>query len=91
MVDTELVHHVGACDKSMPLNAFQDIHRCLHFADDWEEDREATWEIVYLDEHVVLPATAKHRASFGMVKGTFNTSWKEHVSYGLHITFDNSK
>ena len=33
--------HVGPCAESMPLTAFMDMHRCLHFADDWEEESDA--------------------------------------------------
>ena len=52
----ESLRHIGA----MSINAFRDMHQCLHFADDWEEDRDAEWEDVYLDERVPAPATAKH-------------------------------
>ena len=37
----ELLHHISTCAENMPMNAFQDMHRCLHFADNWEEDRDA--------------------------------------------------
>ena len=80
--------HVGPCAESMPLAAFEDILRCLHFTDDWEEDADANWEDVYLDEKVEASATAKHRVTFGMVEDAFNKHWKEPVTYGLHMTFD---
>ena len=48
-------------------------------------------EDVYLDGKVPTPATAKHRAQFGMVEDAFNVRWKELVSYSLHITFDESR
>merc|ERR1712086_865396 len=83
--------HVGQCAESMLLAAFEDMHRCLHFADDWEEDADANWEDVYLDKKVQLSATAKHRVKFGMVEDAFNKRWKELVAYGLHITFDKSR
>jgi len=73
------------------MDAFKDMHRCLHFADDWEEDADADWEDTYLDEKVEAPATAKHRVNFGMVEDAFNKRWKELVRYGLHITFDESR
>jgi hypothetical protein len=87
----ESLYHIGACAESMPINAFQDMHRCLHFADDWEEDADVDWENVYLDEKVPAPAAAKHRKKFGMVEDAFNARWKELVTYGLHITFDESR
>ena len=37
----DLLHYVGACAESMPLSAFEDMHRCLYFADEWEEDTNA--------------------------------------------------
>ena len=29
--------------KSMPRGAFEDINRCFHFADDWDEPDDANW------------------------------------------------
>ena len=83
--------HVGPCAESMPLSAFGDMHQCLHFVHDWEEDANADWEDVYLDEKVESSATAKHRVQVGMVKDVFNKRLKELVTYGLHITFDKSR
>ena len=82
------LHHVGPYAGSMPLSAFKDMHRCLHFVDDWEEDADAGWKDVYLNENVELQATAKHHVQFGMVEDTFNKRWKELVTYGQHITFE---
>ena len=65
-----------------------DMHRCLHFADDLEENADANWGDVYLDKKVESLATAKHRVQFGMVEDAFNKRWKERVTYGLHIAFD---
>ena len=59
----DLLFHVGSFTESMPLDAFKDMHRCLHFADDWEEDANADLEDVYLDKKVELPAMAKHRVN----------------------------
>ena len=56
----ESLHQICVCAESMSINAFQDMYQCLNFADDWEEDREADWEDVHLDEKVPAPATAKH-------------------------------
>jgi hypothetical protein len=87
----ETLSHIGACAESMPINAFQHMHQCLHFADDWEENGDTNWEDLYLDETLPTPATDKHKAKFIMVKDTFNVHWKELVSHGLHITFDKSR
>ena len=72
--------HVGPCAESMPLAAFEDMHQCLHFADDWVEDADANWEDVYLNKKVESLATAKHCVNFGMVKDAFNKHWKELVT-----------
>ena len=63
---------VGPCAKSIPLADFMDMHQWLHFANDWEEDANADWEDVYLDEGVQSPAAAKHSEQFGMVEDAFN-------------------
>ena len=83
--------HVELCAKSMLLSAFMDVHRCLHFANDWEDDSDADWEDVCLNKKYEASATAKHRVQFGMVEDEFNKRWKELVTYGLHINFDKSK
>ena len=67
------------------------MHRCLHFVNNWEEDVDIDWEDTYLDEKVPAPATTNYRAKFGMVEDAFNVPWKELVSYGLHITFVESR
>ena len=87
----DLLFHVSPCAKSMPLAAFMDIHRCLHFRDDLEEGVNADWEDVYLDEKIESSATARHRVKVGMVEDNFNKRWKELVTYGLNITFDKSR
>ena len=46
---------------------------------------------MYLEEKVEASATAKHRVKLAMVKNAFNNYWKELVTYGLHITFDESR
>ena len=77
--------HVGPCAESMPLDAFMDMHRCLHFEVDWDEDADANYE------KVEPSATAKHRVKFGMVEDAFNKHWKELLTYCLRITFDESR
>ena len=64
--------HVGPCAESMPRAAFKGMHLCLHFANDWEDDADADWEDVYLDEKVKASTTVKHRVKFGIVEDAFN-------------------
>ena len=64
--------HVSLCAESMSLVAFKDMHQCLHFADDWNEDADAGWEEVYLDEKVEASGTEKYRVKCVMVKDAFN-------------------
>ena len=42
-------------------------------------------------ETLKLSVTRKHRVKFGMVKDAVNKRWKELVTYGLHIIFDESR
>ena len=42
----------------MPRNAFTDMYRCLHFADDFDNDEE--WSDVYFDKKHVSPEMASH-------------------------------
>ena len=84
----ESLYHVGLYAELMSLRAFQDMYRCLNFADDWEEDAYFDWELIYLNKRVQSLSVAKHYRTVGMVTDAFNKHWKELVTYGLHITFD---
>ena len=76
----------------MTKDAFQDLHRCLHFADDWEEENGVVWDDVYLDEKVSSSETAaKHRTKFCMVEDAINARWKEVVTWGQYVTFAESR
>ena len=52
--------------ESMQRAAFQDIHRCLHRADDWDKPDDAEWDDVFLDNKYKSPASAKHRKSYAL-------------------------
>ncbi len=39
---------IDTCMESMPKNAFRDIHHCLYFDYDWDEDNK--WDNVYVDK-----------------------------------------
>ena len=41
---------VGIITKSMSIVTFQDINRCLHFVDDWDEEDSKEQEGIYLDD-----------------------------------------
>ena len=74
---------------SMPRGAFEDMYRCLHFADDWEEEN---WEEVHPDpKSEPSPDVANHRRKFATVEDGFNARWKECVTFGRWITADESR
>ena len=37
---------IGAVTESLPKGALYDMHRCLHFDDDWEESDDVKWNDV---------------------------------------------
>ena len=37
----EPLRAVGSVKESMPKDAYQDMYRCMHFSNDWEED----WDV----------------------------------------------
>ena len=52
---------VGTAKESMPRAAYQEIARCLHFTDNWQEHEHVNWDDIYVDEKVVpLDNTAHH-------------------------------
>ena len=87
----ESLFEVDVPTESMPRNAFQDLNRCLHFVDDWEDEDGVDWEDVYLDERYKTPKTAKDRTKFGFVEDSHNDSWKEHILFGEDATYDESR
>ena len=63
----------GPIKESMPQDAFKDLCRCLHFADDWEEDDER-WNEVYEHKKGAAPEnTANHRRKFGVLEYGYNS------------------
>ena len=56
------------------MHAFKDMHRCLHFSDDWDNN---DWEDVYIDDKHESPDTTHHRRKYGEVEDAFNARWKE--------------
>ena len=44
----------GPIKERLLQDAFKDLSRCMHFADDWDDDNEQ-WEEVYADEKEEVP------------------------------------
>ena len=76
----------------MPQDAFKDIHRCMHFSDDWDDDADCEWDEVYSDERVnASPTVAHHRRKFEHIEDAFNERWKAILNFGRWITADESR
>ena len=77
---------------SMPQDAFKDIHRCMHFSDDWDDDGDCEWDEVYSDERFnASPNVEHHRRKFEHIEDAFNKRWKAIVNFGRWITADESR
>ena len=84
----ESLDAVGTVKEGMPKNEFRDLYRCLHFTDDWYEEEGVEWDDIYLDENYTSPDLEQHRRKFGDVKDAFNKKWKECVTFGKWLTFN---
>jgi hypothetical protein len=74
----------------MSRDAFTDIYRCLHFADDFDDDKE--WSDIFFDKKHVSPGVmANHRRKFGEVEDAINRRWKECVTARKALTHDKSR
>ena len=82
---------IGTVKESMPKDAFRDLYRCLHFTDDWDEEDGVEWNDIYLDENHTFPELAWHLRKFGDVEDAFNNRWKECVTFGKWLTFEESR
>ena len=88
----EALDAIGTAKESMPRGAFADMHRCMHFADDWDEEDGDIWTDSFSDSKVESPSdSAWHRRKFGMVEDAFNRRWKEAVTSGRRLTMDESR
>ena len=87
----ESLDAIGTVKESMPQDAFKDLYRCLHFDDDWEEDEGVDWGDIFTDEQVTSPDAAKHRRKFANAEDAFNARWKECVTFGKYLTFNESR
>jgi hypothetical protein len=76
---------IAPLKECMPCNAFTDMYRCLHFADDFDDDEE--WNDIFFDEKHVSPGVmASHQQKFGEVEDAINRRWKECVTAGKALT-----
>ena len=66
---TRSVHKANPSIKEcMPQDAFKDLCRCMHFADDWEGG-DLRWNEKYDDAKVETPEeSARHRQKFGILE-----------------------
>ena len=87
----ESLDAIGTVKESIPNNAFRDLYLCLHFTDDWYEEEGVEWDDIYLDEKHTSPELAHLRRIFGDVEDAFNNRWKECVTFGKWLTFDDSR
>ena len=82
---------IGTVKESMPKVSFRDLYRCIHFTDDWGEEEGDESNNIYLDENHTSSELAWHHRKFGDVEDAFNNRWKECVTFGKWITFDESR
>ena len=76
----------------MTLDAIKDLTRCLHFADDWEDEEDEEWEQKYNDsKEEAADTTARHQKKFSMVEDAYNRRWQAMVNFGKWITADESR
>ena len=82
---------IGAIKESMPQDAFKDLCRCMHFADDWEVDDER-WAADYSGvKEEPGEETAKHRRKFAVLEDGYNKRWQAIVKFGRWVTADESR
>jgi hypothetical protein len=53
------VDSIASLKESMTCDAFTDMYRCFHFADDFF-DKDEEWNDIFFDKKHVMPETAKH-------------------------------
>ena len=83
---------IGPVKNCMPQDAFRDLLRCLHFADDWELAEDGGWDTIYSDVKVEPEdGTAKHRKEFSIIGDAYNRRWQACVIFGKWLTADESR
>ena len=88
---TEYFDSVGPVKESMSQDASKDLIRCIHFTDDWDDER-GLWESFYMDKKEVLKdCTAQHRKKHAQLEGAYNKRWQEIVNFERWVTSDESR
>ena len=48
----KLFDAIGPVKECLPQDAFKDLHQCMHFVDNWEQDTDREWDEFYSDSKV---------------------------------------
>jgi hypothetical protein len=85
----DVFNAVEPMKEAMTKNAMQDLSRCLHFADDWNDD---DWTNEYFDsKDEAKEDTAQHRKKFALLEDAYNKRWQAMVNFGKWLTADESR
>ena len=87
----ETLFAIGMATESMLRGAFEDINRCFHFADDWDEPEDVDWEDIYLDNEYKSPESTKHCLKNSIIENAHNKAWKLYIKFGKDLTYDESR
>ena len=79
---------VSSIKEAMPQDAFKDLCRCMHFADNWEEVDEQWSEKYHHVKEEPSEETAKHQRKFGILEDGYNKRWQAIVNFGRCVTAD---
>ena len=56
----------------MPQDAYKDLYRCMHIANDWEEDSEQWTKVYGFDKDEVAKGMAKHCQKLSLLEDGYN-------------------
>ena len=75
----------------MAKDGFKYLCRCMHFADDWEEEDEV-WDDKYKNARESnAQGTTNHQRKFGMIEDGYNCRWQAMVNFVRRATNDKSR
>ena len=92
MEQREPLRAVGSVKEIMPKDAYQDMYWCMHFSDDWEEDRDVEEGTDERDQFYgnkkFTPSldVERHCQKFEPIEDGFNCRWKDCVIFGRWTT-----
>ena len=73
------------------MDSYEDMTRCLHFVDNWKDDK-GYWDAYCRDAKFDgSPDSAKHLKKHGDVKDAFWKQWQDCVNFGRELTADESR